>query len=226
MQAYIACGGQGTRMRPETLMRPKSMIEVSSRPFLQHLLLLLRRNGIKDIILGTGYLGSQVKHYFHNGAYFGVNIDYSHRIRLTETGLALKLAEPLLDSEFFYVNGDTYLELDYQEMLSRWKQSHRLAMVAISSVKAGNCLINDQKDLICYEKGGFSQTFVDAGVWLLRKEVIGLIPEEDISLSEGLLPRLINEQQVKTYISQNEFYDIGTSEGLETFREYIRREIK
>ena len=227
MQAIIFCGGEGRRLRPETLLRPKSMMEVMGKPFLEHLILLLRRNGIKHIILGTGYLGSQIRRYFQNGDYWKVDIGYSHRTSMMETGLALRQAEPLLDDEFFVINGDTYLDINYADMLSKWRSSGELALIAVQKREMGNCLIRlDKHTLFSYGRDNLQEQYTDAGVWLMRKEALNYLPEIDISLSICLLPNLIREKQVKVYTIKEKFWDIGTMDKLELFREYMYRRIK
>ena len=68
MQAVILAGGLGTRLEPLTKRVAKSMVKLRGKPFLEYQLELLRRNGIRDIVLCTGYLGGQVKNYFGNGS--------------------------------------------------------------------------------------------------------------------------------------------------------------
>ncbi len=67
-KAFILAGGKGTRMRPFTYEIPKSLIPVQGKPLLQHILDLLRKYEIRDIILSTGYMGDKIREYFGNGA--------------------------------------------------------------------------------------------------------------------------------------------------------------
>ena len=72
MQAVILAGGLGTRLRPLTEQIPKVMVPVNGKPFLLHLLELLRSHGISDIVLCIGYLGEQVRDFFGNGESVGI----------------------------------------------------------------------------------------------------------------------------------------------------------
>src|SRR5262244_3757312 len=92
MQAVILAGGLGTRMRPITETIPKPLIAVAGKPFLQHQLELLRRNGVKRDLLLVAYLGEQIENYFGNGAAVGCAIEYSYEPALLGTGGALKNA--------------------------------------------------------------------------------------------------------------------------------------
>jgi len=77
-QAAIFCGGLGTRMHPITHKIPKPMVPVNGTPFLEHLICQLKENGIKEIILMTGYLGEQIREYFGDGEKLDIKIRYSH----------------------------------------------------------------------------------------------------------------------------------------------------
>ena len=64
MQAVILAGGLATRLKPITINVPKSMIRISGKPFLEYQIVLLKKNGIGDIVLCVGHLHEQIKKYF------------------------------------------------------------------------------------------------------------------------------------------------------------------
>ena len=84
MQAVILAGGMGTRLRPVTEQIPKVMVPVNGKPFLLHLLELLRNQGIDDVVLCIGYLGEQVRDFFGNGESLGIRIRYKRCINHRE----------------------------------------------------------------------------------------------------------------------------------------------
>ncbi|MDP2947939.1 MAG: sugar phosphate nucleotidyltransferase, partial [Chloroflexota bacterium] len=119
MQIVILAGGLGTRLRPFTYELPKALIPIHDKPFLHHQIDLLKRKGIRDIVVCVGHLGDKVRDYFGNGRWLGVHIRYSEEQgELLGTAGALRNAEPLLDDEFFVTYGDSYLMLDYGEVMS------------------------------------------------------------------------------------------------------------
>ena len=71
MKAIILSAGEGTRMRPLTLTKPKTMLPVAGKPIMQYNIEILRDNGIKDILLIVGYKEDIVKNYFKDGKDFG-----------------------------------------------------------------------------------------------------------------------------------------------------------
>ena len=82
MKAVILCGGMGTRLRQETELRPKPMVEIGQRPIVWHIMKSYAHHGIKDFVLCLGYKGSQIKDYFLN--YEAMNCDFSLRLVVEE----------------------------------------------------------------------------------------------------------------------------------------------
>src|SRR3989344_4400590 len=105
-QAVILAGGEGKRLRPFTLNSPKPMVPVNGKPFLEHLINLLKENGIKEVIILTGYLGEKIENYFGDGSKLDIKIKYSRTPFLdnkgdeNKSGLRIKNAEKLLDKFF------------------------------------------------------------------------------------------------------------------------------
>ena len=89
MKAIILSAGEGTRMRPLTLTKPKTMLPVAGKPIMQYNIEILRDNGIKDILLIVGYKEDIVKNYFKDGKEFGVNISYKTQTNLAGTANAI-----------------------------------------------------------------------------------------------------------------------------------------
>ena len=85
-QGVILCGGLGTRLGSLTLDKPKAMIEVAGKPFLEHLILQLKKNGISKILLLVGYKNNIIKNYFADGKKFDVKIKYSYLPENFDTG--------------------------------------------------------------------------------------------------------------------------------------------
>ena len=75
-QAVFLVGGRGTRLRPLTDKTPKALLDVNGKPIIEHLFDLIKKYGIRDVILCVGYLKNNIKEYFGDGSKFGVNITY------------------------------------------------------------------------------------------------------------------------------------------------------
>ena len=235
MQAVILAGGLGTRLRPLTEQIPKVMVPVSGKPFLLHLLELLKRWGIDDAVLCIGYLGQQIKAFFGEGDRLGLRIRYSEeKETLLGTGGALKQAQDLLQDHFFVVNGDTYLPGDYSELERAFLRRGKKALMVVyenerdTGVKNNVELVSDSM-VIRHDKESLNSSlkYVEAGVLILKHEALDLMEDKcSIPLERGLYPALIQQKELAAYITKQRFYDIGTPEQQRSFEEFLKREAK
>ncbi len=232
MQAVILAGGLGTRLGELTRAMPKVMISFHGRPFLYYIMRLLENQGIKDIVICAGYRGEQVRDFFGDGQEMGVNIKYSEEgKKLLGTGGALKQAQDMLDNYFLVLNGDTYLPIDYHEMEERYLQLGRKALMVVYNNKVdtgvrNNIALGNDKMVVRYDKEGTSPelSYVEAGAVILRKEVLGFVPEGvPISLEDGIYRYLIEQGELAAHIIKKRFYDIGTPERQKVFEEMLKK---
>jgi NDP-sugar pyrophosphorylase family protein len=228
-QAVILAGGLGTRMRPVTETIPKPMIPVLGKPFLELQLDLLASFGFRRALLLVAYLGEKIEQYFDNGGTRGWNLSYSYEASPLGTGGALKNAEAKLEDEFVVLNGDTYLAIDYAELWRAFRAVDGSAFI-VAYEKSGsaiaNTLANQVPNNLAVAPGGRvtayrkrdpqGLTHVDAGVLLLRKEILREIPPgRPCSLEEEIFPKLIQEGRMNAWITSEPFYDMGSPEGLQ-----------
>ena len=221
LKAVILAGGRGIRLKPLTDTIPKPMIEIKGKPFLQYQVELLRENGISEMLLCVGYLREKIMSYFGNGSKFNVRVEYSTERDFLGTGGALKIAEELLPANFVMLYGDSYLPIDYMELLDFWSQSGSANVVVCydNNVKIAenNIYIDRSGTVIRYSKThpDKDMNYVEAGVAVLKKEILDVLPKgEPVSLEEEVFPTLITEQKLRGYPTKQRFYDIGTHKGL------------
>src|SRR5205085_1708392 len=94
MRALILAAGEGTRLRPLTLDRPKPMLPIAGRPILEHLVLLLRNHGVTEIAINLHYKSEVITNHFGDGSGLGVKITYSPESVLLGSAGAAKQLEP------------------------------------------------------------------------------------------------------------------------------------
>jgi len=243
MQAVILAGGAGTRLRPLTLDTPKPMIDVNGKPFLLYIIEELKEHGIKDILLCVGYLAEKFKEFFGDGKRFGVSIRYSVEKEFFGTAGALKLAEGMLAEDFFVLNGDTYLKLDYKDVHGSFKKAGKMGMMVIydnhEKIAEPNIAIDDKGSVVSYGKREQLKAgdqlismpveqdeqyeYIDAGVYVFKKWLLDLIDKDKfVSLEGDLYPKLIKMKQLKAYITSQRYYDLGTPERLELIRRAMK----
>jgi glucose-1-phosphate thymidylyltransferase len=109
-QAVILAAGEGQRLRPFTVTRPKAMISIADKPILQFIVESLARNGIRDIIFVVGYRKEQVYDYMGSGEQFGVDITYVTQEQQLGTAHALSQVKEKVGDEFLVLSGDNLIE--------------------------------------------------------------------------------------------------------------------
>ena len=229
MQIVILAGGLATRMRPLTLNLPKSLLQIKGRPFLEYQLELLKEYEIKDVLLCLGYKGELIKDHFGDGKKFGVNLSYSFDgENLLGTAGALKKACKLLNENFFLMYGDSYLPYDYQKIEEFFKKADKLSLMVAyrnqNRFDKSNLVIGEGRVKV-YDKTLQAENLehIDAGLSVLKKEVLNLIPEDEPYDLQELYKTLISEEEMSAYEARQRFYQIGSFEGLEEFKNLVEK---
>ncbi len=232
IQAVILAGGLGVRLRPLTLEIPKPMVPVAGKPYLEHQLRELARQGIRDVVLLTGWLGEQIESHFGDGSALGLRIRYSREPEPLGTGGALVRALPLLAEDFVLIYGDSYLPMDYPLAVQRLRETGCSGVLVIYDNRHGdtgvanNVAVAPDGRITRYEKGApqtAGLTHVDAGVAALRRRAL-----EDwdgpprFSLEKEIYTRLIARGELYGLEVRQRFYDIGTPERLKIVEEFFQ----
>ncbi|MBV9491360.1 MAG: NTP transferase domain-containing protein, partial [Verrucomicrobia bacterium] len=173
----ILAGGLATRLRPITEKIPKALVEVAGRPFLDHQLELLRRNGLTDLVFCVGHLGEMIRDRYHDGTAWGVRLRYAFDGPvLLGTGGALKRALPLLDDPFLVLYGDSYLPIDYQAVLTEFRKLKQPALMTVfanaDAWDKSNVWWEDERVMLYSKSEKLPQMrHIDYGLMVLTKPV-------------------------------------------------------
>jgi choline kinase len=226
----LLAGGLATRLRPITTTIPKALVEVAGRPFIDHQLGLLKRNGIRRVVLCLGYLGEQVEAHLGDGSAFGMELLYSHDgDKLLGTGGALRGALPLLGEAFWVMYGDSYMDIDYRAVLADFAGRDVLGLMTVlhnnNSWDTSNVVFQNGQ-LLRYDKRARlpEMTHIDYGVSLLRREALQRMPPDQPCDLADLYRDLVSEGQMAGHEVTERFYEIGSPRGLEETRAYLIRE--
>jgi NDP-sugar pyrophosphorylase family protein len=220
IRAFVLCGGLGTRLRSVLSDRPKSMASVAGRPFLELILRQLHGQGIRKVILGTGYRAEQIEQYFQTGADLGLSIEYSREAEPLGTGGAAKLAEKFLSDPVVVVNGDSYVEWNLSEALALQAQRNAKAVIVLQAVpdvsRYGSVTIDDEGRITEFveKRARTGSGLINGGVYVLQKEILAELPAgRAISLEREVFPRLLG-RPIYGMISRGIFIDIGIPQDL------------
>lgn len=221
MKAVILVGGEGTRLRPLTCNTHKAMVPVLNKPFLEHMLLYLKRHGIDDIILALCYLPERIRSYFGDTR-LGVKLTYVIEESPLGTGGAVKNAQRYLDDVFFVFNGDIFTDIDLQAMLSFHLERKAKVSIALTPVEDptayGVVETRTQGRVKRFvEKPSWQEVttnLINAGIYILDPEVLGGIPPHiPFMFERHLFPRLLdNGVPIYGYPSDAYWIDMGTPE--------------
>lgn len=218
MQLLILCGGLGTRLRPITEKVPKSMIEFNGKPFLEYLINYYKSQGIKEFILSVGYLKEKIKKYFKNGEDWNVKIYYVEENKALGTGGAIKQAEKFLKDTFFVANGDTFVELNLENLRELHEEVKSLCTIAVKKAKrsqnSGYIQFDKENRVIDFKSKVDlgRELFTSTGIYLMDKRFLERFPKSDtFSLEDDVFA--VNLNGVFAYtVNQGYFIDIGTFE--------------
>lgn len=226
VQVVILAGGMATRLGHLTRNVPKSLLMIGDRPFLQCQLEQLCAAGIRHVVVCTGHLGDQIQDYFGDGRRFGVDLVYSHEERPMGTAGALRLAGDKLLDPFFTIYGDSYLFLDFGAMLSYFEGRSQLALMTVyrnaDLWDKSNTVVKGELVEKYSKKDRTPETvYIDYGANLFRKKVLDLVPGGRFFSMEDLFGQLVERRELLAYEVRERFYEIGSPQGLEEFREYM-----
>jgi D-glycero-alpha-D-manno-heptose 1-phosphate guanylyltransferase len=228
--AIILAGGQGTRLRSVVADRPKVLAPVSGRPFLTYLLDQLQRIGIRRAVLSTGHLAEQFAGAI-GGEYRGMAIEYAEEQTPLGTGGAIKFAGRLVDSTHALVmNGDSYFDADLAAYLG-WHvaggQDASLLLVEVPDASRFGTvrLQSDGLHVAAFLEKQPDQApgRINAGIYLLRREMFGEIPDGPCSIEREVFPRWLERFDVRGWVTDGEFIDIGIPEEYRRSHDFMTR---
>jgi len=227
MRAVLMAGGTGTRLRPLTCDLPKPMVSILNRPITEHILNLLKRHGIKEVIATLHYLPDQIRDYFGEGTDFDVSMKYVvEEDRPLGTAGCVKNVEDLIDGTFLVISGDSITDFDLTAAIKFHKDKGSLATLILRRVgepMAFGVVITDEQHRIqrFLEKPSTSEVFsdtVNTGIYILEPEVLAhLAPKTPSDFSQDLFPLLLAKSiPMYGYIADGYWCDIGS---LEAYRQ-------
>lgn len=214
-------GGEGSRLRPITAHRPKPLVPVGNQPIMEHILGLLRRHGIEEVVCTLHYLADEIQSYFDDGADFDLPIVYSVEDTPLGTAGSVKKAEHLLqDGTFVIISGDALTDCDLTKAIEFHRARKSLATLILYRVESplefGVVITDDDGRIVRFlEKPSWSEVFsdtVNTGMYILEPEIFATMePGRAYDWSQDIFPALLREgKPMYGYVMEEYWCDVGT----------------
>jgi mannose-1-phosphate guanylyltransferase / phosphomannomutase len=221
LKAVVMAGGEGTRLRPLTAAIPKPLLPVVNQPLMGHVLRLLRRHGLTEVVVTVQFLAALVRNHFGDGEELGMSISYANEATPLGTAGSIKNAEDALcDDTFLVISGDALTDIDLTDLLRFHRERGALITACLTRVpdplEFGITIVDEEGRIERFlEKPTWGQVFSDTvstGIYVVEPEVFDYIPAgEKVDWSEDVFPALLaKDKAVYGYVASGYWEDVGT----------------
>ena len=240
MKAVILTAGEGTRMRPLTVTKPKTMLQVGGKPILQYNVESLRDAGIKDITMVVGYREEIIKDHFRNGTHLGVNINYVTQEQRLGTAHAIGSTRGTVEESFIVLNGDIIVDpILIKDLIKKYQAENAKSVLVLTEVddpsSFGVVELDGDRIINIIEKPGPGEApsnLINAGIYLFSNQIFEAIEKTEKSqrgeyeITDSLLIQMKNGEKVLGLRSKNNWIDIGRPWELLDVNEHFLKELK
>lgn len=236
----ILTAGEGTRMRPLTLTRPKTMLPISGKPILQYNIESIRDAGIDEIFLVVGYKKNVIKKYFADGKEFGVKLSYLIQEKQLGTAHAIGKGKNVIDEEFIVVNGDVITDPNLiKEVINYYERNTPDTLLLLTKVKDpssfGIVELEDDKVKNIIEKPKPEEApsdLANAGIYIFNPIIFNYIektqksPRGEYEITDSIMMEIKDGIDVRGFVSKKRWIDIGRPWELLNANEEMMKNIK
>lgn len=219
MKAVVMAGGEGSRLRPLTIGRPKPMVPMVSKPVMGHILDLLKRHGITEVVVTLHFMPEVIQSYFGDGGSLGMTIHYAVEETPLGTAGSVKNAEQFLDEPFLIISGDAVTDISLQEVIDFHQEKGAEATLTLYRVPNPleyGVIITDPSGRITQflEKPSWGEVIsdtVNTGIYVIEPEVLDLIEEGvPTDWSKDVFPMLLESgRPLYGYVAGGNWTDVG-----------------
>lgn len=229
-QVVVLMGGLGTRLGLQD--RPKAMADIDGIPFFDYQLRMLKRWRFHKFLFLVGYQADKIEKYYGNGERWQVAIQYSYDGKeQLGTGGALRHAKDRLEDAFLLIYGDSFMDIDYQEVVYRYRLARLAGKKGLMTILKNedhydkSNVIYQNGELVLYDKDHrtWDMKYIDYGVSVLSKELV----EEERGERKFDLAHILTEASkrrlLEAHVVQRRFYEIGSPAAKAEFCAYARK---
>ena len=225
VDAVLMAGGKGERLRPLTEKTPKPLIKVGEKCIIDYNIDSLISYGIKNIFVTVNYLGEQLEEHFKEKR-DGIKINTVKEPKYLGTIGSIKFVESFYKDTILVMNSDLFTNIDYEDFYLHFKEHDADMSVAavpyIVKVPYGVFNLEGRNIKGVTEKPTISY-YANAGIYLIKKELLKLIPENKFYNATDFMSSLINNNyKVIRYPISGYWIDIGQHDELERAKEIVK----
>ena len=226
VDAVLMAGGRGERLRPLTDSIPKPMLKVGIKPIIEHNIDNLALHGIDNFYISVNYLAEQIIDYFGNGDKKALNISYVREVKPMGTIGSISLVKEFKNDTVLIMNSDLFTNINFEDFYLDFVATG--ADMSIASVPYNvsipYAILNLKDDYIeSFEEKPSYTYYANAGIYLIKKEMLQRIPNDGIFHATDLLQSLIAEgRKVVKYPIVGYWVDIGRHEDLNKVLEFSK----
>lgn len=212
MQAIILAGGFGTRLQSVVKDVPKPLADINGKPFLSYLLQNLQSYGITDVVISVGYLQEKIIEYFGD-SFLGMKISYATEEKPLGTGGAILNSLKFIDKKkpVLVLNGDSFLQVDYQKLLTAHKNFTMVLRKMDDCSRYGQVVVEGNKIVEFKEKSSEKNSgLINGGIYLLNPKIFEKFSlPESFSFESDFVMKHLQELELQAFIADEYFIDIG-----------------
>ena len=219
MRAVVMAGGEGTRLRPLTSNQPKPMVPIVGKPCMEHILELLRRHELTDVVVTLAFMPQAIRSYFGDGESLSMDISYSVEESPLGTAGSVKQAVGEGDDTILVISGDALCDIDLTSLIEFHRDRKAAVTIALKSVENPlefGIVVTDEDGRIerFLEKPSWGQVFSDTintGIYVIEPEVLKHVPaDEPHDFSKELFPLLLEMgRPLYGYVADGYWQDVG-----------------
>ncbi len=229
-QAVILAGGRGTRMRPITDDRPKPMVPILGRPFLEYQIEQMRDQGFERVLLLLGYLPEVIRDHFGDGQSWGLRIEYAVTAPDQLTSSRVAAARHMLDPCFLLLYCDNYWPMQIDRVWARFRDAGKPGLITVYSNRddySRSCVLLDQQQHVqVFDRLRTTPGLrgVEISYAILTDLCLELLPDEDVPFEEAIYTPLAQQGRLTAYVSDHRYYSVGSLERLPSTEAFMRRQ--
>ena len=235
MKVVILAGGLGSRISEESLLKPKPLIEIGSKPIIWHIMKIYSKFGLNEFIICCGYKGYLIKEYFANYSLHttDITVDVSkneifvHKKKtepwkitcidtgeFSNTGERIKKIKDYIDSDFCLTYGDGIANINIKELINYHKSKNKLATMTVVQPQGrfGVVDIDRESNLVknFYEKPKGDGYWINGGFFVLKKDIFRYLKDDSTIWEKEPLEKLSKDSELAAYYHKDFWYAMDT----------------